>query len=585
MAGRIPDATLQAIRDRLSLVEFVSSYVQLKRAGRNHLGLCPFHGEKTPSFTVNEERGLFHCFGCGAGGTIFTFLMRIEGIEFPEAVEQLAKRAGVELPARGDVGGAARRDRLIAVNTEAALFFQQALASAAGADARRYLAQRGLRAELIERYGLGFAPSGGGALAAWLRQRQLPLDVGAQLGLIGRRTDGTYYDRFRGRVMFPIRDRLMRPIGFGGRTLGTDEPKYLNSPESPLFHKGDALYGLGEAREAIRAAQRVVVVEGYMDALMLVQEGVPYSVAALGTALSAAQPLRLLRPLGGEDLNVYFFFDGDPAGQKAAKRACAELFSACVDAGIWGRVMRLPAGFDPDTFVRDRGREETLALIEGAQPLVEFFLDSVAPPPGAPMPERARAAEEVKAVLAAAKSEVQFELLAARAAMRLGVDEETFRQARRRTVRPPSGAPAAPATSWPPAEILLVEALAADGDVARLVAEQGTLALFTDATLARAGADLVEAWEGARGPGAVIDGLPAVLASRLAAAGVEHADTGERLAAARDCIERITRRSQQEARRALATELRHAERAGDDASSLAKLTALQSLIRRDGGNP
>src|SRR5215472_13275461 len=233
MARRIPDETLQAIRDRISIVEVISTYVSLKRAGRNHVGLCPFHGEKTPSFTVSEERGLYHCFGCGESGSVFTFVMKMERLEFLDAVAQLAKRAGVALPERssGDDPAAQRREQLYAANARAQRFFQETLASPAGAGARRYLTARGLTDDTVGRYGLGFAPAGGSVLAGWLAKQQVPAAVALQAGLLGRADDGRVYDRFRGRVMFPIRDRRGRTIGFGGRTLGDEQPKYLKSPK------------------------------------------------------------------------------------------------------------------------------------------------------------------------------------------------------------------------------------------------------------------------------------------------------------------------------------------------------------------
>jgi DNA primase len=581
MAGRIADETLQTIRDRTSLVEVVSSYVQLKRSGRNYLGLCPFHPEKTPSFTVNEERGLFHCFGCGAGGTVFTFLMRIERIEFPEAVEQLAKRAGIALPRREESGGEGElRERLYDVNARASEFFRHELGNPVGARVRRYLAGRGVAAGTIERYGLGFAPPGGTALVRWLAGRRLPADLALRLGLLGRRSDGSFYDCFRGRLMFPIRDRRERVIGFGGRTLGDDQPKYLNSPESPVFRKGEGVYGLAEAREAIRKNERVVLVEGYMDALLLVQEGVPYTVAVLGTALTASQ-LRLLRPFGGDQLTVFFFFDGDEAGRRAALRA----FGVCVEADVWGKAVFLPDGFDPDSFIRDRGKEATLGLIEEAIPLADFYLESVAPP-GASLPQRAKAAEETARIVAKARSDVRFDLLARQAAARLGVGEEIFHRVRRGGPQETAAQPRQEAVgSWPPAEILLLEAMVSDSTIARLVGDQGTLGSFVNAELARVGERLVQAARQDVGVNHLLDGLPAVLAERLAASALgagamAHADGA---AVARDCMARIEHHAQQRRRRAVAVELRKAEDSGDEVQSHQKLASLKEMLRREGG--
>jgi DNA primase len=582
MAGRIPDETLQAIRDRVSLVEVISTYVSLKRAGRNYVGLCPFHGEKTPSFTVSEERGLFHCFGCGVGGTVFHFVMRIDRLEFPEAVEQLAKRAGVTLPASGSSDpNHALRERLCAANGEAMSFYQQALRSDAGAQARRYLAERGLLPQTIERYGLGFAPPSGSALGPWLAKKRIAGEVGTQAGLLARRGDGSHYDRFRARVMFPIRDRRADVIAFGGRTMGQDQPKYLNSPESPVFRKGQALYGLSEAREAIRAADRTVIVEGYMDALLLVQEGVPYSVATLGTALTVAQ-LRLLRPLGGEALDLFFCFDGDAAGRKAALRS----FSVCAEAGVWGRAVFLPEGHDPDSYVREFGHEAFERLLGKAQPLIDFYFAS-AVPAGASLPERVRAAEDVKQILAKVSNDVSFALLAAQAASRLGVDEEVFRRARAGATGPrTAGVPAPnPAKGWSPAEYGLIEAMAVDRKVAQRVVEEGSLSLLSSPQLADAGAQIVEAWERGRAIGDVMDELPEPLGQRLRAVVLGGGPAGgdaNWIEVARDCVARLKEATDRRERQAIQAELVKAERSGDE-SWRQKLEDLKEARGRSGG--
>ena len=579
MTGRIPDETLRAIRERTSLVEVVSAYVSLRRAGRNHLGLCPFHSEKTPSFTVNEERGLFHCFGCGAGGTVFHFLMRVERLEFQEAVEQLAKSAGVRLPSKGTADpGAALRERLYEANDLAVRFFQRTLAARGDDAAQRYLTGRGVKPDILERYGVGFAPPSGGALATWLRQQQMPHDLAVQAGLLGRRADGSVYDRFRGRIMFPIRDRRGRVIAFGGRTVGSDQPKYLNSPETPIFRKGEGLYGLAEARDSIRSSDRVVLVEGYLDALALVQEGVPYTVATLGTALTPSQ-LRLLPPLGGDELTVLLFFDGDPAGRQAALRA----FAVCAEAGMWGRAAFLPEGFDPDSYVRRHGCAATMTLLDTAPPLIDFYFDSTVPP-GAPLPQRTRAAEDVKRILARVKSDVQFELLVGHAATRLGVNEDLLRRVRAGTG--PSSTPAAsPAATpnWPAEERMLVEVMAADKEVARSVLQRGTIALLTNAELANAAQQIGDTWEHDQPLSDVLEHLPEALANRLTAVILAEgpmAGPAERMRTAEDCVKRIEQRGARARRQAIATELRRAESAGDE-SWRDKLENLNEVRRRE----
>jgi DNA primase len=583
MVHRIPDETLQAIRDRISIVEVVSAYVNLKRQGRNHIGLCPFHGEKTPSFTVSDERGLFHCFGCGESGNVFTFVMKMERLDFLDAVTQLAARAGVALPARdADDPAAQRREQLYAANAHAERFFREALAGGAGATARRYLGARGLREATAERYGLGFAPATGAALAAHLERQQVAREIALQAGLLGRRDDGRVYDRFRGRVMFPIRDRRGRTIAFGGRALGDDQPKYLNSPETPLFRKGEGLYGVAEARDAIRSHARAVVVEGYMDALVLAQEGVPYVVATLGTALTAAQ-LRMLHPLGGEEMAVFFFFDGDRAGRQAAVRA----FAICAEAGVWGRAAFLPEGADPDSYTRAHGAAATLALLDAAPALVDFYFDTRLPP-GAPLPQRTRVADEFKGILARVGNDVQFAVLVRHAAARLGLGEEVFRGARGAAAGPATGArpaPPPPAAAWPAEERLLVELMAADRVAAEFVAARGTLAHFRTPELAAAGARLAAAWESGRLLGDIIEELPPALASRLTAAALDSGplgDAAERLRAAEDCARRIEERAARAVRLALASELRSAESRGDE-TWRSRLADLNSVVRRREG--
>ena len=577
MAGRIPDEALQAVRERVSIVEVVSGYVTLKKAGRNHVGLCPFHSEKTPSFTVNDERGLFHCFGCGAGGTVFTFVMRVEHIDFPDAVELLARRAGITLPARTEgAGGREQRDGLVGLNEAAQSYFREALGSANGRAARQYLEKRGLSATGIDRYGLGFCPPGGGLIRA-LNARRLLSPRAIDLGLVGKRNDGSLYERFWGRVTFPIRDGGGRILGFGGRTLGDDHPKYLNSPESSLFHKGQVLYGLFEARQAIREADRVVIVEGYLDALALVEAGIGHTVASLGTALTAAQ-LRLARRFARE---VVAFFDGDRAGQEAAERA----FAVCVESGVWGLGAFLPGGFDPDTYVRTHGPVATRSLLEKAVSLDDYFFERRAPGPNAGVSQRAEAARNVAHVIGRASDPFHFDLLARKAAQKLGVDESLFRElraagARSRTAEPPPALRTGERLR--PEETTLIEAMALDREVAQLVAHRGVLDRFCSATLAAAGRAVFTAWETGDRVASAIDQLPAGLAERVTAGllGEGPIANGDRLQVAHDCIKQIERRTLSSQIRESLEELRQAEVSGDEAGYHDKLRRNNDLLRR-----
>jgi len=569
MAGRFSDETLQAIRERVSIVEVVSGYVALKKAGRNFLGLCPFHGEKTPSFTVSDDRGLFHCFGCGAGGTVFSFVMQADRISFPEAVEALARRAGVEIPRRPvDAQAENIRAALIEINSYAERYFAHMLRSREGSHALEYLRRRGISDATIDRYGLGYCPMSPGLSRQLLRKRS-DMDRAVDVGLLGRRADGSVYDRFRGRVMFPIRDSTGRVIGFGGRSMGDEHPKYLNSPESAVFRKGSVLYGLAEVRDAIRQGDRIVLVEGYIDALSLVQSGIDCAVATLGTALTPIQ-LRLARRFA---TNVIAFFDGDRAGREAAARA----FSVCVQADVWGSAAFLPEGLDPDSFVQKYGLAATRELLAKAVPLADFFLDRHAPPPGATIPERAAAARAACEVLAQVKDAAQFELLARSAAQRLGVDESFFRERRvaiasaTRTpgsvVPTPTRSPeATPSSHVRPEELALLEVAIQDRCVAELVAGSEVLPLFESRSIADALTAVVVAWQNGGDPAAALQALPGDVVARLSGAmlGQRGDAGGDRGAIARDCIARVRQRHQRSHASEMRARLQQAELSGDD---------------------
>jgi len=391
MRGRIAEETLHELRERAGILETVSAHVSLRRVGRNHVGLCPFHAEKTPSFTVNEERGIFHCFGCGAGGNVFTFLTKMENLTFPEVVERLAQRYGVTLPERGDDSqGAGVREGLFALNAKTARFFQRYLWEAGEAEpARSYLGERGVSQGTADRYAIGYAPAGGEVLVRRLQKAGVPLDQAVRLGLVAVRQGSTrHYDRFRGRVMFPITDSSGRVVGFGSRGVpGTASdartlPKYLNSPETPLYRKGAHLYGLSVARDAIRDAGRAIVVEGYFDVLALAEAGIAHAVASLGTALTTDQ-LRLLKRFTRD---ILVFFDGDAAGRAAAEKSLPTF----LEAGLWGHGAFLPAGDDPDTFVQRAGQALPEAQVaydenpDGTKTVRVYFSRTAERPPSGP---------------------------------------------------------------------------------------------------------------------------------------------------------------------------------------------------------
>src|SRR5207247_5378878 len=367
----IPNDFIQTLLARVDIVDVVDRYVPLKKAGANYTACCPFHSEKTPSFTVSPSKQFYHCFGCGAHGTAIGFLIEYGGKSFPDAVEQLARDAGLEVPRTVAAADEARRGQaqdLAGVLLQAAKFYRAALKDASRAI--DYLKQRGLTGPIAARFGIGYAPEGWQPL-----ERTFP-DYGDKAletaGLVIVGDAGKRYDRFRDRIMFPIHDAGGHVVGFGGRVLDQGEPKYLNSPETPLFSKGRELYGLFQARQAIRAAGKVVVVEGYMDVVALAQHGVEYAVATLGTATTATHVQKLFRLTD----TVVFCFDGDEAGRRAAWRALENALAWLAD-GKNAKFLFLPDGLDPDDYVRHHGSAAFEALVGHAVPLSDFLLSEL----------------------------------------------------------------------------------------------------------------------------------------------------------------------------------------------------------------
>ncbi|MEX1056641.1 MAG: DNA primase, partial [Natronospirillum sp.] len=322
MAGLIPQSFIDEVIDRVDIVDVIGHRVKLKRTGKNYSALCPFHNEKTPSFSINPQKQFYYCFGCGAAGNSLKFLLEHDRLEFPEAIEELARLAGMEVPREQNPEADRKRQQqktLYGVLEQASDFYRQQLRQHAGGDnAVRYLKDRGLSGQVAQQFAVGYAPPGWDHL-----MKALGADDRAQLkrlidsGLVIAKEDGKTYDRFRDRIMFPIRDSRGRVIAFGGRVLGDDKPKYLNSPETPVFHKGRELYGLYEALQVKRQPERFLVVEGYMDVIALHQYGLPYGLATLGTATSEEHLQKMFKLVG----EVIFCFDGDKAGRQAALRA------------------------------------------------------------------------------------------------------------------------------------------------------------------------------------------------------------------------------------------------------------------------
>lgn len=498
----IPDDKIREVRERASIIDVVSDYVSLRKSGANFQGLCPFHGEKTPSFNVNPARGIFHCFGCGVGGNAVTFIMKMEGLSFPEAVKFLAKRVGVEIEDRPVSAAEKRRiderEEFYGVVELAAQLYRDLLVRGEeGAAARRYLERRGVDGATAEAYRLGVAPDRWDFLARHLQHRKVSLEQAERLGLVRRREGGGWYDTFRNRLLFAITDIHGRVIGFGGRVLDDSLPKYINSPDSPIYHKGDVLFGVSLAKGAMRESGSAIIVEGYFDHLSLWQAGVKNVVATCGTALTEGH-LKLLRRYAGK---AYPLFDADSAGRKATLRA----LDLCLEAGFPAYSVELTAGEDPDSFIRKEGAEAFAARLAKARPAVDYlFRDLLRQVDTGTVEGKVRIVDELAPRLARISNPVEQELYAREISRVLGVDVRSL-------LRKGGGGPAPRAAAQPsrperqkrgagPEEMLL-SLMGRYREVAERVREHGAAGLFgpellpvADAILARSAAGASIEW-------------------------------------------------------------------------------------------
>lgn len=423
MAGRIPQDFINDLIDRSDIVEVIESRIQLKKAGREYKACCPFHGEKTPSFTVSPDKGFYHCFGCGAHGTVIGFLMEHDRLEFVEAVEELASIQGVAVPR--EAGGqqpTSPTAPLYELLDRAAQLFREELAQHEHAIA--YLKKRGLDGETAKQFRVGYAPAGWDYLLKRFGTEAQGKDNLLKTGLILKNDEGRVYDRFRDRVMFPIRDSRGRVVGFGGRVLDQGEPKYLNSPETPVFHKGRELYGLYEARRANRTLDRLLVVEGYMDVVALACHGISNAVATLGTATTPEHLQRLFRA----SQEVVFCFDGDRAGREAAWRALQVTLPELRE-GRQVRFLFLPDGQDPDSMVSEFGADAFNQALDNSLPLSDYLLQHLKEETNLDSVDGlARLAELARPLINRIPEGVYLDLLLARLAQEVGLSDERLGQ-------------------------------------------------------------------------------------------------------------------------------------------------------------
>ena len=438
MARTIPEETINRIKNAANIVDIISDSVALKKSGLNYLGLCPFHTEKTPSFTVSPDKQIFYCFGCHTGGNVFSFIMQHEGLAFPEAVRALGKKYGIEIPDERMTPGQKRhyseREKLFRVNELAMSFFRESFhKGATGQRAKAYLVGRGMTQKIIDEHQLGYAPNRWDGLLRYMGQKRVPLEVLAKSGLIiPRKNNSGYYDRFRDRIIFPIFDLNRQVVGFGGRVMGDDMPKYLNSPETPLYNKRRSLYGIQEAKQEARKTSVIYLVEGYFDALAMHLYGIRNTVATLGTALTV-EHVQLIKGLVGPSGYAILVYDSDQAGINAAKRSISIFEQGMLDA----RILVLPEGYDPDDFLKEQGPEIFLKVSKKALGMVPFLIDSAIERHGLSVEGKVKVVAALKDALAAIEDTIARALYIKQLAERLDIDETAImdhvRQAMQRT--------------------------------------------------------------------------------------------------------------------------------------------------------
>jgi len=487
--------TIDAIRERVNIVDLISQYLALKKAGKNYRALCPFHREKTPSFMVSEEKQIFHCFGCGVGGDVFTFLMRYENLTFYNALTELAKRVGLTVPRGYDRGeDQSKRDLLFQINQIAADYFHARLLSEkAGRGAREYLKRRGIRHETIEKYRLGYAPPGWTNMVGHFRTRSVDMKMVQSLGLIVPRKQEGWYDHFRNRVIFPITDTNGRIVGFGGRAMDDATPKYLNSPESLIYKKSQSIYGIEIASREFRQRDRALIVEGYFDLLTLHQNGFTNAVAPLGTALTPQQ----VRIVKRYTRNFVIIFDPDEAGIKAAFRS----LDPFMEEEIHPKMIKLPNGHDPDSFVRQAGPEALERAVDGAVPLVEFFLEHTMKKGDSETVEgKVQIARTILPVLEKIRDPLERRLYAKSLSEKLGMAEEDLFVESRKKKRARQKVDLGDAqrklkTTFPASEEALVEVMLNHCDLIPRIFESGVVDVFESEDLRQIAQVLKSAYE------------------------------------------------------------------------------------------
>ena len=586
--GLLSEEKVSEIRDRSSILEVVSDYVTLKKTGRNHRGLCPFHSEKTPSFMVNEEKQIFHCFGCGEGGDVFAFLMKAGHFSFPQAVEELAKRYGVKLPARelsaSQKKEMDKRESLFEINRIASEYFRDLLTRRReGEEGRRYLSQRGISQEIVAEHGLGYSTDRWDGLAEHLREKKASLDLARELGLVFPKKREGWYDAFRSRVLFPIFDLHQRIVGYGGRMIKEGEPKYLNSPESSIYHKGEVLYGLQVAKRYATEKDCVIVVEGYFDLLTLHQYGWRHSVATLGTALTPHH----IRTLKRYTKNLITLFDADQAGVQATLRSLP-LF---LEEEVAGKTVILPNGEDPDGFLRKGNLEDFTKRVEQAVPLVDFFFERLMRTYDVKTVDgKVRIAKEGLALLGKIPDRIRRDFYTKALAERLDVKESFLYEMLPSSPRGPSkegedSKESSPERTFPKSEEMVVRLMVHHPEVIPTITKEGVLKEFESPILQKIAKALEDLYQrkGRLDLPEALASFEETLKGRLCEfafqeSGLEGGDRGRIL---QDCIQKIRGKRLKKEKGELLGRIKEAEKQQEERRLVPLLKEHQELAKRE----
>ena len=600
--GFFAEEKISEIRDRSSILEVVSDYVSLKKTGKNFRGLCPFHSERTPSFMVNEEKQIFHCFGCGEGGDVFAFLMKAGNFSFPQAAEELARRYGVKLPSR-DLSLAqkkemAQREVFFQINEMASEYFYDLLTRREeGEEGRRYLSQRGISQEIISEHRLGYSADRWDGLVRYLEEKKASLELAWKLGLIfpkkkvgdstpreGRRLDSaSWYDAFRGRVLFPIFDLHQRIVGFGGRVIREGQPKYLNSPESSIYHKGEVLYGLQVAKRYTKEKDCVIIAEGYFDLLTLHQYGLKHSVATLGTALTTQH----IRTLKRYTKNLIIVFDADQAGVQATLRSLP-LF---LEEEVAGKTIVLPKGEDPDGFLRKGNLEDFEKRVEHAVPLVDFFFERLMKTNDVKTVDgKVRVAKEGVALLSKIPDKIRRDFYTKALAERLDVKESFLYEMLRSSPQPRFKASEDlkerfVEKGFPRSEEMVVRLMVHHPEMISMVSEEGILREFESPILQKIGEEIEGLYlkKGRFDVAETLGFLEGDLQRRLCefvfqGSGLEG---GLQEKILKDCIEKIRKKRLKKDESELLKKIKEAENQPEDKRLVPLLKERQELVKRE----